>query len=100
MKFTSLLITFLLMSSLTFGQKKQKTDFNKGIPILISGIGFTIGAVVTPMEYTGGPGSKITPYYLQTAQIASLSTGVVLTGTGIVTWIFDRKGRKWKKRKR
>lgn len=80
-----------------FAQKNKTRDFNKGIPILISGVAFTIGAVVTPLEYSGGPGSKVTPYYLQTAQIAGLTTGLTLTGTGIVTTLLDKKGRRWKK---
>lgn len=85
---------------MSFGQKKVRSDFNKGIPILVSGVIFTVGVAVTPLEYSGGINSKVTPYYLQTAQIAGITTGVTLTGAGLITTLLHKKGRHKKRGRR
>jgi hypothetical protein len=99
MKFISILLSLLLISGMSFGQKNIRSDFNKGIPILVSGVIFTVGVSLTPLEYSGGINSKVTPYYLQTAQIAGLTTGITLTGAGLITTLLNKKGRR-KGRKR
>jgi len=101
MKILNVLIIFLLSSTVCFAQfqKGNRTDnFNKGIPILISGVAFTVGAAFTPLEYSGGINSRVTPYHKQTAQIAGVVTGVTITGVGIVTTILHNNGKKRRKR--
>ena len=83
---------------MVFGQQNSK--LNKGVPIIISGVVLTVCVGVTPLEYSPGPGSKITPYHLQTAQISGLVTGITLTGTGLITTILNRKSKKRKRIKR
>jgi len=62
-----------------FGQKNFKLDDNDkkdiGYGMMIGGVSLTVGVAATPIEYTGGPGSKPSPIYKQPAQLAAYITG-------------------------
>ena len=93
----------ILIPFMGFGQKKfklNKTDKKTiGYGMIIGGVSLTIGVAVTPQEYTGGPGSTLTPIYKQPAQLAAYITGPTVAIGGLLTVLLNKnkKSRKFKR---
>lgn len=81
-----------------FGKKYRKENFTEVMGWGVAGGGalLTIGVAVTPMEYRRKQpvGWEPTPYWNQTAQMAALTTGITLTGTGLITALVSRKPKR------